>query len=114
MELPLDWNILVSNLLHGDLNVFYPLFVDDLRNVLPEILDSIVISHNDFLGDVLNLSFLSVFHFLGLLGYPLHHGLLFILHYLLFEWNILYPAFALYNFLTHIHSSPRTVVSQRG
>lgn len=109
MKLPLYRDILISNLLLGDMNVFDYFFRDNLRDVLSKILDSIVICYSNLFRNIFNPAFLSVFHFFHLLRYPHHYCLVFILNYLLFEWNIFNPTFTLYNFLPHIHSSPFTL-----
>lgn len=68
MFIPFDWNVFISDLFFGDLNVLNSLFRDILRDVLPQILNGIVISDSDFLRNGFNLPLLSVFDLLNLFG----------------------------------------------
>ena len=75
-----------------------------MRNVLSEVLDSVVISHGHFLGDGLNLPLFLVLHLLHLLGHSLHLGLILVFNDLLLEGHVLDPALALDHFLAGVDS----------
>lgn len=89
----------------GDLNVFDSLFGDILRNVLSQILNSIVVGDSDFLRNGLNLSLLSVFNLLDLLGDSFNLGLILIFHDFLFKGNVFDSALALNNLFSSVDSS---------
>jgi hypothetical protein len=103
--LPLDGDVLVADLLLGDLDVLDSLLRDVLGNVLSEVFNSVVISDSDLLGDGLDLPLLTVLHLLDFLGDTLHFGLVLVLHDLLLEGDVLDPALTLDHLLASVDSS---------
>lgn len=102
IALPLDGDILIADLFLGNLNVFDGLLGHILRDVLPQILDSVVVSHGDFFGDLLDLPLFPVFDLLGGPGDSLDLGLVKIFDHLLLEGHIFDPTLALDDFLAMV------------
>lgn len=111
---PFDRDVFVSNCFFGNLNVFYSLFRNILGNVLSEIFNGIVIGDSDFLGNVLNLSFLSVLDLLDLLGNSLNFGLVLVLDDLLLEGHVFDSAFTLNDILSSINGGSNNIGSGSG
>lgn len=99
VNIPFNGNIFVSNLFLGNLNIFDDLFRYVLRNVLSKILNGIVVSDSDFLGDGFNLALLFVFHLFDFLWDTFDLGLILVFDDLLFEGHIFDTTLTLDDFL---------------
>lgn len=104
-DLSLNGDVFIADLLLGDLNILDPLLRNVLRDVLPEVLNGVVVSDSDLLGNGLNLPLFPVFDLLDLLGDSLDLGLVLVLDDLLLEGNVLDPALPLDDLLAGVHSS---------
>jgi hypothetical protein len=87
-NLSFNWDVFVSDVLLGNLDVINSLFRDILRNVLSKILYSIVVSDSHLFGDGLDFSFFSIFNFFDFLWYSFNLSLILIFNNLLFKGNI--------------------------
>lgn len=101
---PFDGDVFVADLFFGYLDVLYFFFGDVLRDVLAEVLDSIVVSDCHLSGDGLHLPFLLVFNSFHLLWHTLHLGLVLVFHNLLLERHVLDSALPLDHLFSCVHS----------
>ena len=91
-HVPLNRDVLVSHVLLGHLHVFNGLLGHVLRNVLPQILNGVVVSNSDLFRDLLDLTLFPVLNLLDGLGDTLKLGLVLVFDNLLLKGHILDPA----------------------
>jgi hypothetical protein len=108
-NLSLNWDVFVSNVLFRDLNVIDSFFRDILRNVLPKILYGIVVSDSDFLGDVLNFSFFSIFNLFHFSWHSFNSSLILVFNDLLFEGHVFNSALSLDDLFTSVDGGANNV-----
>ena len=103
-DLSFDWDVLVSLDLSflGDILDFF--FGDVLRNVLPEVLDGIVVGDTDFAGDFFDPLLFSVLSDFSGPGDSFNSGFILVFDDLLLEGDVLDSALSLDHFLGGVHS----------
>ena len=103
-DLPFDWDVLVFFNFAFLGNVFDLFFWDVLGNVLPKILDSIVISDSNFPRNFFDSDFLSVFGDFSSLGNSLNSSFILVFDDFFLEGHVFDSAFTLNDLLSSVNN----------
>jgi len=102
-NLSFDWDVFISNLFFGNLNILNLFFRHVLGNILSEIFDSVIISNCNFFRNCLNFPFLFIFHFFNFFWHSLHFCLVLVFDHFLLKRNIFNSTFSFYHFFSSIN-----------